>query len=102
MAPPARRRRRPSSRPPGAARGRGRADRARAARPVGPTVGAIEVEGNRRVEVDAIKGAMVTKVGMPVDAKSIQQDVRSVMKLGYFADVSIEEKGRAGAVPSWW
>jgi outer membrane protein insertion porin family len=61
--------------------------------PSGPTVGAIEVEGNRRVEVDAIKGAMVTKVGMAVDAKSIQQDVRAVMKLGYFADVSIEEKG---------
>jgi outer membrane protein insertion porin family len=58
-----------------------------------PTVAAIEVEGNRRVETDAIKGVMVTKVGTPVDAKSIQQDVRSVMKLGYFADVSIEEKG---------
>ena len=58
-----------------------------------PTVAAIEVEGNRRVETDAIKGVMVTKVGSPVDAKSIQQDVRSVMKLGYFADVSIEEKG---------
>jgi len=61
-----------------------------------PTVAAIEVEGNRRVEVDAIKGVMVTKVGMPIDAKAIQQDVRSVMKLGYFADVSIEEKGLPG------
>ena len=60
-----------------------------------PTVAAIEVEGNRRVEVDAIKGAMVTKVGMPIDPKSIQQDVRSVMKLGYFADVRIEAKGPA-------
>jgi outer membrane protein insertion porin family len=59
----------------------------------GPTIAAIEVEGNRRVEVDAIKGAMVSKVGMPIDGKAIQQDVRSVMKLGYFADVSIEEKG---------
>jgi outer membrane protein insertion porin family len=60
-----------------------------------PVVAAIEVEGNRRVDVDAIKGAMVTKVGMPIDAKAIQQDLRSVMKLGYFADVSIEEKGPA-------
>ena len=59
----------------------------------GPTVGAIEVEGNRRVEVDAIKGAMITKAGSPVNAQSIQQDVRAIMKLGYFADVSIEEKG---------
>ncbi|MEI7705499.1 MAG: outer membrane protein assembly factor BamA [Deltaproteobacteria bacterium] len=59
----------------------------------GPVVGAIEVEGSRRVEVDAIKAAMKTKVGASVDAKSIQADVRAVMKLGYFADVSIEEKG---------
>jgi outer membrane protein insertion porin family len=59
----------------------------------GPTVAAIEVEGNRRVEVDAIKAAMVTKAGAPVNAQSIQQDVRAIMKLGYFADVSIDEKG---------
>ncbi len=61
--------------------------------PSGPTVAAIEVEGNRRVEVDAVKAVMVTKVGAPVDALSIQQDVRAVMKLGFFADVAIEEKG---------
>ncbi|MGA8892232.1 MAG: outer membrane protein assembly factor BamA, partial [Anaeromyxobacteraceae bacterium] len=64
-----------------------------AAEPSEPTVSGIEVEGNRRVEVDAIKAALATKVGSRVDAKSIQQDVRAVMKLGYFADVSIEEKG---------
>ena len=66
-----------------------------AAEPSGPTVAAIEVEGNRRVEVDAIKAAMTTKAGGPVDALSIQQDVRAIMKLGYFSDVSIDEKGPA-------
>ncbi len=65
---------------------------ARAAEAEG-TVAAIEVEGNRRVEVDAIKAALVTKVGQPIDAKKVQQDVRAVMKLGYFADVTIDEKG---------
>jgi len=63
------------------------------AEPTGPVVGAIEVEGNRRVEIDAIKAAMTTKVGAAVDARSIQADVRAVMKLGYFSDVAIEEKG---------
>ncbi len=66
-----------------------------AAEPSGPTVAAIEVEGNRRVEVDAIKAAMTTKAGGPVDALSIQQDVRAIMKLGYFSDVSVDEKGPA-------
>jgi outer membrane protein insertion porin family len=65
------------------------------AQPSGPTVAAIEVEGNRRVEIDAIKAAMVTKVGSPVDTQSIQQDIRGVMKLGYFSDVAIAQKGTA-------
>jgi hypothetical protein len=64
----------------------------------GPTVAAIEIEGNRRVEVDAIKAAMVTKVGALFDPRSIQMDIRQVMRLGYFADVSIEQKSDS----SWW
>jgi len=56
-------------------------------------VAAIEVEGNRRVEVDAIRAALVTKVGQPIDPQKVQQDVRAVMKLGFFADVAIDEKG---------
>ena len=56
-------------------------------------IASIEVEGNRRVEADAIKAALATKVGQPIDARKVQQDVRAVMKLGYFADVTIDEKG---------
>jgi outer membrane protein insertion porin family len=62
-----------------------------------PVVKAIEVEGNRRVEVDAIKAALSTRLGDPVDAARIRADVRAVMKLGYFADVSIEARGPAAA-----
>jgi outer membrane protein insertion porin family len=58
-----------------------------------PVVAGIEVEGNRRVEVDAVKAVMATKPGQRLDPQKIQQDVRAVMKLGYFADVAIEEKG---------
>ncbi|HEY6105704.1 MAG TPA: POTRA domain-containing protein, partial [Anaeromyxobacteraceae bacterium] len=62
-----------------------------------PVVKAIEVEGNRRVEVDAIKAAVSTRPGDSVDAARIRADVRAVMKLGYFADVSIEARGPAAA-----
>jgi outer membrane protein assembly factor BamA len=34
-----------------------------------PTVRAILVEGNRRVEIDAVKAAVGTKVGQPLDPK---------------------------------
>jgi outer membrane protein insertion porin family len=59
----------------------------------GAPIAAIEVEGNRRVEVDAIKGALASKVGQPLDPAKVQADVRAVMKLGFFADVSVDEKG---------
>jgi len=59
-------------------------------------ISAIEVEGNRRVEVDAIRGVLSTKVGQTVDPKKVQADVRAVMKLGYFSDVTIDEKGPPG------
>jgi outer membrane protein insertion porin family len=58
-----------------------------------PVVKDIRVEGNRRVEGDAVRGAMVTKKGAPFDPKKIGQDVKAVMKLGLFSDVVIEEEG---------
>jgi outer membrane protein insertion porin family len=58
-----------------------------------PEVRAIKVEGNRRVEVDAIKAALSTKVGQPLDPRRIDSDVKSVMKLGFFSDVVVEERG---------
>ena len=60
-----------------------------------PVVKAIAVEGNRRVEVDAIKAALSTRVGDALDPARIRADVRAVMKLGYFSDVSIVARGPA-------
>ncbi|HSB20189.1 MAG TPA: outer membrane protein assembly factor BamA [Anaeromyxobacteraceae bacterium] len=64
---------------------------ARAAQP--PVVGAIEVEGTRRVEAEAVRAAVSSKVGEPVDEKKLDADVRAVMKLGFFADVAVEQRG---------
>jgi len=63
-----------------------------------PVVRAILVEGNRRVEVDAIKAAVGTKVGQPLDRKKVQADVRALMKLGFFSDVVVEERGEKEGV----
>ncbi len=63
-----------------------------------PVVTAIQVEGNRRVEVDAVKAAVGTKVGQPLDPKKIQADVRAVMRLGFFSDVVVEERGQKDGV----
>jgi outer membrane protein insertion porin family len=58
-----------------------------------PTVAAIQVEGNRRVEVDAIKAALSTKPGQPLDADRLDRDLKAVMRLGFFADVVLEAQG---------
>jgi len=58
-----------------------------------PVVQDVKVEGNRRVEVDAIRAALSQKKGAPLDPKKIDQDVRALMKLGFFSDVSVEQEG---------
>jgi outer membrane protein insertion porin family len=60
-----------------------------------PTVEKVLVEGNRRVEADAIRSAITTKPGEPLDPRKVDDDIKSVMKLGFFADVVVEERGDA-------
>ncbi len=62
-----------------------------------PVVRGIAIEGNRRVESDAVKVALSTKPGQPLDPKKIDADVRAVMKLGFFSDVAIEARGDPAA-----
>ncbi|HEX7487325.1 MAG TPA: POTRA domain-containing protein, partial [Anaeromyxobacteraceae bacterium] len=58
-----------------------------------PTVQRIVVEGNRRVEADAVRNVISTKPGQPLDPKKLDEDLQAVMKLGFFADAVFEERG---------
>lgn len=58
-----------------------------------PLIASIEVEGCRRVETDAVRGAVSAKVGEPLDEKKLDADVRAVMRLGFFSDVAVELRG---------
>jgi outer membrane protein insertion porin family len=53
-------------------------------------VASIEVEGARRVEPDAIRNAMLTKVGDRLDRLTIREDIRRIFALGFFSDVRID------------
>jgi outer membrane protein insertion porin family len=57
-----------------------------------PIVADVKVEGNRRVEADAVR-AVVTRKGAPLDLKRLDTDVRALMKLGFFDDVVVELEG---------
>lgn len=53
-------------------------------------VAAIEVEGARRAEPDAIRGAMRTQVGDRLDRETISEDIRRIFRLGFFSDIRID------------
>ncbi len=58
-----------------------------------PVVQDIRVEGNRRVEADAVRNAISERKGSPYDPRKIQADIRALMKLGLFSDVVVEREG---------
>jgi outer membrane protein insertion porin family len=53
-------------------------------------VAEVIVAGNRRIESEAIKRMMKTKKGDIYLAKHLQDDLKSIYKMGYFADVRVE------------
>ncbi len=69
----------------------------------GSIVQEVIVEGTRRIEPDAIKAVIGTKVGEPLDRGRIAQDVRRIYGLGFFHDVRIEvtRAANGGAIVSY-
>jgi outer membrane protein insertion porin family len=62
-----------------------------------PVIQDVRIEGNRRVEADAIRNAITQRKGAAYDSKKIQSDVRALMKLGFFSDVTVEREGTSDA-----
>ncbi len=57
----------------------------------------VQIEGNQRIEVDAISRIIKTKPGDVYLAKSLAQDLKAVYAMGYFDDIRIEaEEGPEG------
>ncbi len=47
-------------------------------------IGEIEVDGNLRVESQAIRAHVSSKVGEPLDDAVVDQDVKSIYRMGFF------------------
>ncbi|MEW6349596.1 MAG: outer membrane protein assembly factor BamA [Thermodesulfobacteriota bacterium] len=54
-----------------------------------PTIGNIKIEGNRRIDKNAILNKMSVKPGDTFRRAAIAEQIRSVYDLGYFEDVQI-------------
>ncbi len=56
----------------------------------GAVVQEVVVSGNRRIEADAIRAVVGTKVGEAIDRGRLAEDVRRIYGLGFFHDVRVE------------
>lgn len=54
--------------------------------PAAPTVVSVSVTGNAHVPTDRILAVVSTKVGDPFDPAKVQNDLRAIADLGFFAD----------------
>ncbi len=59
-------------------------------RMVGRPIDRIQFRGNRKVEDDAIRVNLQSKVGATIDAAKVREDVRAMWKMGFFSDVTVE------------
>ena len=61
-----------------------------APRMTGRPIERIQFRGNRKVEDDAIRVNLLTRAGATFDPAKLREDVRSMWKMGFFADVRVE------------
>lgn len=64
----------------------------------GPIISEIRFEGNQRVEDDAIRVHISARTGEPENEAAIDQDIKSIYKMGFFDQVSasvVREHGKA-------
>lgn len=56
---------------------------------------AIDVEGLRRVDRDAVVGVMQSRTGSPMDPEVVTRDVRAIWDTGLFRDIRIGQRTQA-------
>lgn len=59
------------------------------AKPTGLVVTRIDIEGNRKIEKDAISARLKTQLNGPYSETLLREDVQQLFKAGYFYDVQV-------------
>jgi len=59
----------------------------------------VQVQGNHRIEKEAILAVVRTRPGSRLDYETLDKDLRDIYRMGYFSDVKIEVKdGKKGKI----
>src|SRR5579859_7613248 len=56
----------------------------------------IRIQGNQRVESDAVKIHISSRAGQPLNSTVVNQDVKAIYKMGFFDRVSADVEHQAG------
>jgi outer membrane protein insertion porin family len=64
--------------------------------PPSGSIGAIDIVGNQRVESTAIRAHIASRSGEPLNEAVVDQDVKSIYKMGFFKQVNAAVTHRAG------
>jgi len=57
---------------------------------------AIDIQGNQRIEADAIERVIRSAPGDPYDPKILSEDLKAVFAMGYFDDIRVESEAAPG------
>ena len=69
---------------------------AEASAQAGKTVDDIRIDGNRRVEAEAVRRNIRQKVGEPLSYDQVSRDLRAIYALGFFDDVQVDATEEGG------
>ena len=68
------------------------------AQEAGQPIKSIQVKGNKRIEVPAIRGRITLKEGDRFSTEGIRDQIRAIYQMGYFEDVRVETEPVAGGI----
>lgn len=64
----------------------------------GAVISKISVTGNRKIEADAIRAKLKSRVGEPVNVEDVRADVQNIFEMGYFYNIEVSEEKAASGV----
>ncbi len=57
---------------------------------LGKRIDAVQFRGNRKVEDDAIRVNLLSRVGAVLDVAKVREDIRAMWKMGFFEEITVE------------
>ena len=61
-----------------------------------PLISEIQIEGNQRVESDAIRLHITQRAGEPLNPDAVSDDIKSIYQMGFFSNVIADTRKQNG------